>query len=92
VFVHQGFAYVPASEFVSILVGEFRARLSKGLINMTKILPRIQEDELVMPIVKNIGTQYLGPSYALRHSKDNQVTSDHVDEVRRKEILNSISS
>lgn len=90
VFVQKGFAYVPVTDLVSLLVGEFRARLSKSLVATAKILPRMEDDERLMPIITSIGKQYIGSDYTPRCQTDGQITADNVDEVNRKMMKEDI--
>jgi DNA primase large subunit len=81
VFLQDGFAYVPITDLVSLLVGEFRTRLSKSLIMTAKILPRLEDDERLMPIITSIGDQSVGTEYMPRGPTDDLVTADTLEEV-----------
>jgi DNA primase large subunit len=81
VFVRDGFAYVPVADVVSLLVGEFRMRLSRSLIVTAKILPRLEDDDRLTPILEAMERQNVGPDYMSHVRVDGQVTADNVHEV-----------
>ena len=81
VFVRDGFAYVPVVDVVSLLVGEFRMRLSRSLMATAKILPRLEDDDRLTPILEAMERQNVGPDYMSRVRVDGQVTADNVHEV-----------
>ncbi|OZJ06838.1 hypothetical protein BZG36_00186 [Bifiguratus adelaidae] len=80
VYIRNGKAYVPMSEQVSLVLDEFRNRLSKALEVTAKMLPRMDEDERLMPVLNNINKQYLGKDYgAQTKGTAGAVTADEVD-------------
>ncbi|EER29354.1 Eukaryotic-type DNA primase, large subunit family protein [Coccidioides posadasii C735 delta SOWgp] len=60
VFVKKGKAYVPLGEQQSMILAEFSARLEKALEFTSRALPRLDEDNRLIPILehlsKNFGT------------------------------------
>lgn len=81
VFIRDGFAYVPVADLVSLLVGEFRMRLSKSLIATAKMLPRLEDDDRLRPTLEILEKQYLGPDYMSNHQVDAQITAENIHEV-----------
>ncbi|RUP43267.1 DNA primase large subunit, partial [Jimgerdemannia flammicorona] len=63
VYLRRGKAYVPMSEQVSLVMEEFRNRLAKALEVTAKALPRMDEDQRLMPVLNNINKQYAGNEY-----------------------------
>ena len=63
VFLAGGYAFVPGSRVVSILVGRFRAYISRGLNEAKKALPDVEADERLAPMLRNISKSYVGPEY-----------------------------
>ena len=57
VFMKGGFAYVPRCELISILMGVFRMRLAKALMDTAKALPQMEEDERVLPMLNHMSKQ-----------------------------------
>lgn len=66
VFLRAGFAYVPQSELVSIVGGQFRARLSKSLVDASRAWPAVQEAEAdrLSAFLEHCSTQYMADDYA----------------------------
>lgn len=54
VFVLDGWAYVPRSESSSIILNRFRNNLENDLEILSRYLPKLQEDERLLPILMNI--------------------------------------
>lgn len=81
VFLCDGFAYVASADVVSLILGEFRTRLSKALVAAAKALPRMEEDERLLPVLQNMSRQYVGPEYGNRTSTNGQVTADNIEKL-----------
>ena len=54
VYLKQGWAYVPRSESLSILLTLFKQRLEKDLEETARALPRLNEEERLLPILLNL--------------------------------------
>jgi DNA primase large subunit len=63
VYIERGYAYVPKSDIISIIVGAFRAQLSAALTATSKALPSLEEDTRLLPMLTNLSKQYLGSDY-----------------------------
>ncbi|KAF9579754.1 hypothetical protein BGW38_003862, partial [Lunasporangiospora selenospora] len=63
VYVHQGKAYVPLADQVVLVLDEFKERLSHALEVTGRALPRMDEDDRLMPVLNNINKQYLGREF-----------------------------
>jgi len=65
VFIHDGFAYVPASDLVSIVTTRVRAHLSKQLSTHARAWPALQEEEAerLATFLETLATQYVGHDY-----------------------------
>eukprot|EP00249_Psilotum_nudum_P000915 c13103_g1_i2 orf=1-1095(+) len=67
VFLQKGQAYVPTSQLSSLVIGQFRTRLSKALVlTNRKWMATIAEREKdrLTPIVETLRMRYLGPDYS----------------------------
>lgn len=66
VYLRCGFAYVPQSELVSIVGGQFRARLSKALVDASRAWPAVQQAEAdrLSAFLEHCSTQYMADDYA----------------------------
>lgn len=84
VFLHQGVAYVPETDLVSILASRFRAAMSQKLAVAYKSLPYVCQEERIRPILKKLENAYLGPSYGVGSGSDTQgcsISVDNIDDV-----------
>ncbi len=63
VFLRQGWAYVPRTELVSIVVAQFRVHLSKELAITYRNLQSVRRDPRIQPIVTSLSKQYAAAQY-----------------------------
>eukprot|EP00250_Pteridium_aquilinum_P035747 c9887_g1_i1 orf=648-2051(-) len=67
VYIQKGLAYVPRTQLASIIVGQFRSKLSKALVltnrKWTAMIAEEETDRLT-PIVEALSSRYLGPDYS----------------------------
>ncbi|KAF0483922.1 DNA primase large subunit Spp2 [Gigaspora margarita] len=81
VYIKAGKAYVPISEQVTLVVVEFRKRLSAALDLASRAFPSI-DDERILPLLNNINQQYLGKAYVFNNDTIvDKVTADNVDQM-----------
>ena len=66
VYLEGGFAYVPASDLVSIVANQFRMHLSKQLSSMARAWPALREEESerLAGFLESLATQYVGDDYS----------------------------
>jgi len=79
VLLRRGKAYVPMTEQISLVMDEFKARLSKALEATAKALPRMDEDERLKPVLLNVEKQYTGKDYGDTASVAGRVKASDVD-------------
>ncbi|KAI9030926.1 eukaryotic and archaeal DNA primase, large subunit-domain-containing protein [Phycomyces nitens] len=79
VYIHKGKAYVPMTEQISLVMDEFKLRLSKALEVTSKILPRMEEDDRLRPILLNVEKQYTGKAYGTSDNADGTVKASDID-------------
>ncbi|KAI7893439.1 eukaryotic and archaeal DNA primase, large subunit-domain-containing protein [Mucor mucedo] len=79
VYIKKGKAYVPMSEQVNIVMLEYKSYLKRGLESISKILPRLEEDDRLRPILQNVEKQYVGLSYNDPSAAAGTVTASQVD-------------
>ncbi|KAK9477588.1 eukaryotic and archaeal DNA primase, large subunit-domain-containing protein [Lipomyces japonicus] len=63
VFLKHGDAYVPVSQQISLVLAEFSSRLSKALELTARALPRLDEDDRLVPILNHISRGFVAPEY-----------------------------
>lgn len=54
VLIRGGKAYVPSSSELSLVMAEFSSRLSKSLEMTAKALPRLDEDDRLLPVLEHL--------------------------------------
>ncbi|KIJ44004.1 hypothetical protein M422DRAFT_75395 [Sphaerobolus stellatus SS14] len=87
VFLHNGMAYVHSSDQSSMVFQAFQANLEKQLEQTAKALPRLDEDNRILPILENLSQGFIAgvPSeYASADETGDGVTADMIDEMARK--------
>ncbi|CAO3660118.1 unnamed protein product [Umbelopsis vinacea] len=79
VVLRRGKAYVPMTEQISLVMDEFKARLSKALEATAKALPRMDEDERLKPVLLNVEKQYTGKDYGDTTNVTGKVKASELD-------------
>ncbi|PWW80249.1 DNA primase, large subunit [Tuber magnatum] len=63
VLLRGGKAYVPESQQSSLVIAEFTARLEKALELTARALPRLDEDDRLIPILDHLSRGFTAPEY-----------------------------
>ncbi|KAI7868588.1 eukaryotic and archaeal DNA primase, large subunit-domain-containing protein [Spinellus fusiger] len=63
VYVKGGKVYVPMGDQISLLMDEYKVYLLKAMEATAKLLPRMEEDNRLRPILLNVEKQYIGKEY-----------------------------
>ncbi|KAF3902266.1 hypothetical protein AA313_de0209730 [Arthrobotrys entomopaga] len=63
VFLRAGKAYVPNSMLLSLVMAEFTKRLDEALIKTARVLPRLDEDDRLIPILNHLSKGFTAPEY-----------------------------
>lgn len=79
VYVRKGKAYVPMADQVNIVMLEYKRHLEKSLEAISKLLPRLEEDERIKPILMNVEKQYMGKTYNQVDSVTGTIEAKDVD-------------
>lgn len=79
VLVINGFAFVPENERSVLVVTAFKDKLMESLIATSKALPRLDEDERILPVLNSLARQYLSKEYNSATLLNGQVRHDDVD-------------
>eukprot|EP00055_Hartaetosiga_balthica_P003825 m.9104 g.9104 ORF g.9104 m.9104 type:complete len:511 (+) comp3364_c0_seq1:14-1546(+) len=67
-FVRSGVVYVAQDQLSTIVVGSFRMRLSKSLMRTSKALPTLEEDDRLLPMLKQLSEQNIGNDFKSKSS------------------------
>lgn len=65
VLVKSGFAYVSVSEQISLISAEYAERLSNALQATARALPRLDEDDRLIPVLEHLSKGFIAPEYTL---------------------------
>ncbi|KAK3590768.1 hypothetical protein CHS0354_017284 [Potamilus streckersoni] len=84
VYLHQGSAYVPYEEMVSILLSVYRTKLSQALAVTSRALPHLEEDDRLLPMLCGLSKRYLGQDYSNRKINVGQITADMIEMLSKK--------
>ncbi|XP_077093246.1 DNA primase large subunit isoform X2 [Siphateles boraxobius] len=66
VYLLAGNAYIPHNEIVTIVLNDFRTRLSKALAMTARSLPAVQSDERLQPLLSHLSHAYVGHDYSIQ--------------------------
>ncbi|KAL9604868.1 MAG: hypothetical protein Q9219_000316 [cf. Caloplaca sp. 3 TL-2023] len=78
VFVKGGKAYVPSIEQTSIVLASFQERLEKELELTARVLPRLDEDDRLSPILDHLSKNFATPDSMLADS-ETAVAGGHIN-------------
>nr|ASF90196.1 hypothetical protein SPAR05346 [Bartheletia paradoxa] len=88
VFIKAGQAYVPTREQSSMVLAEFSTRLQKALEMTAKALPRLDEDDRLLPILSHLSLGFLaggsGEYSGMQLENGEVITAEMIDELVRK--------
>jgi len=80
VIVKDGFAYVPSSFQTELIANEFKDRLRTSLETTARALPRMDEDDRLMPVLHSISKQYLSAAqYTNTYTDGKTLTADEAE-------------
>lgn len=81
-FVKNGFAYVSTNDFTSVVANRHEQCIRAGLEAANRILPEIETDERIFPLVKQLHTSYTGKDFAV--SSADHVPIESLDQLSKK--------
>ncbi|XP_029926794.1 DNA primase large subunit [Myripristis murdjan] len=68
VYLKAGYVYIPHQDIVTIVLNDFRTRLSKALALTARSLPAVQSDERLQPLLNHLSHAYVGQDYSIQKS------------------------
>ncbi|KAJ8876242.1 hypothetical protein PR048_024152 [Dryococelus australis] len=77
IYLSQGYAFIPNTEFISVLSSIFRENLSHALSLTARRLPDLEDDERLFRILKGLHHTYTGEDYIVSKNK----AGVHVEEI-----------
>uniref|UniRef100_A0A8C7WMW1 DNA primase large subunit n=1 Tax=Oryzias sinensis TaxID=183150 RepID=A0A8C7WMW1_9TELE len=82
VYLKAGFAFVPQQDIVTIVLNDFRTRLSKALALTARSLPAVHSDERLHPLLNHLSHAYLGQDYSIQKNVG-KISLEQIDSVRK---------
>ncbi|KAI8817371.1 eukaryotic and archaeal DNA primase, large subunit-domain-containing protein [Fimicolochytrium jonesii] len=80
VFIKAGWAYVPERDQAILVANAFKSHLNDALEATAKALPRMDEDDRLVPVLTSISKQYLSKAYTADGANaSNRVNASDVD-------------
>ncbi|KAM6916089.1 DNA primase large subunit [Xenentodon cancila] len=83
VYLKAGFAYIPHQDVVTIVLNDFRTRISKALALTARSLPAVQSDERLQPLLNHLSHAYVGQDYS-NQKNVGKISLDQIDSLSGK--------
>ncbi|XP_070697326.1 DNA primase large subunit [Pempheris klunzingeri] len=83
VYLKAGYAYIPHQDIVTIVLNDFRTRLSKALALTARSLPAVQSDERLQPLLNHLSHAYVGQDYSIQKNVG-KISLDQIDSLSGK--------
>uniref|UniRef100_A0A3Q0SSQ6 DNA primase large subunit n=1 Tax=Amphilophus citrinellus TaxID=61819 RepID=A0A3Q0SSQ6_AMPCI len=83
VYLKQGYAYIPHQDIVTIVLNDFRTRLSKALALTARSLPAVHSDERLQPLLNHLSHAYVGQDYSIQKNVG-KISLDQIDSLSGK--------
>ncbi|KAJ2936721.1 hypothetical protein H1R20_g374, partial [Candolleomyces eurysporus] len=87
VFLKRGWAYVPSQEQSSIIFQEFETQLDKVLEMTARLLPRLDEDARLVPILTNLSQGFIAGSSSDWMNENGEANGDEL----KAEMIDDLS-
>ncbi|KAM4729447.1 DNA primase large subunit isoform 1-T2 [Anableps anableps] len=83
VYLKEGYAYIPPNDIVTIVLNDFRTRLSKALALTARSLPAVHSDERLQPLLNHLSHSYLGQDYSVQKNVG-KISLEQIDSLAGK--------
>lgn len=83
-FVKDGYAYLPQFQQLNLLSNEFASKLNQELIKTYQYLPRLNEDDRLLPILNHLSSGYTIADF--NQQKANQFSENVDDEINAQSV------
>uniref|UniRef100_A0A1A8EHR1 DNA primase large subunit n=1 Tax=Nothobranchius kadleci TaxID=1051664 RepID=A0A1A8EHR1_NOTKA len=83
VYLKEGYAYIPHQDIVTIVLNDFRTRLSKALALTARSLPAVHSDERLQPLLNHLSHAYLGQDYSIQKNVG-KISLEQIDSLSGK--------
>uniref|UniRef100_A0A8C5HEJ7 DNA primase large subunit n=1 Tax=Gouania willdenowi TaxID=441366 RepID=A0A8C5HEJ7_GOUWI len=83
VYLKAGYVYIPHQEIVTIVLNDFRTRLSKALALTARSLPAVHSDERLQPLLNHLSHAYVGQDYSIQKNVG-KISLEQIDSLSGK--------
>ncbi|XP_072246490.1 DNA primase large subunit [Leuresthes tenuis] len=83
VYLKAGYAYIPQQDIVTIVLNDFRTRLSKALALTARSLPAVHSDERLQPLLNHLSHAYVGQDYSTQKNVG-KISLEQIDSLSGK--------
>ncbi|XP_057703489.1 DNA primase large subunit [Corythoichthys intestinalis] len=83
VYLKAGYVYIPHQDIVTIVLNDFRTRLSKALALTARSLPAVHSDERLQPLLNHLSHSYLGQDYSIQKNVG-KISLEQIDSLSGK--------
>lgn len=83
VYLKAGYVYIPHQDIVTIVLNDFRTRLSKALALTARSLPAVHSDERLQPLLNHLSHAYVGQDYSIQKNVG-KISLDQIDSLSTK--------
>ncbi|XP_038152150.1 DNA primase large subunit [Cyprinodon tularosa] len=83
VYLKDGYAFIPHNDIVTIVLNDFRTRLSKALALTARSLPAVHSDERLQPLLNHLSHSYLGQDYSIQKNVG-KISLEQIDSLAGK--------
>ncbi|KAM8953430.1 DNA primase large subunit [Pelodytes ibericus] len=83
VFLSQGFAYIPHKDIITIILNDFRTKMSKALALSARSLPVVQSDERLQPLLNHLSHSYIGQDFSSQRNTG-KISLEQIDALATK--------
>ncbi|XP_040033779.1 DNA primase large subunit [Gasterosteus aculeatus] len=83
VYLKAGYVYIPQKDIVTIVLNDFRTRLSKSLALTARSLPAVHSDERLQPLLNHLSHAYVGQDYSIQKNVG-KISLDQIDSLSGK--------
>ncbi|XP_034041058.1 DNA primase large subunit [Thalassophryne amazonica] len=83
VYLKAGYVYIPHQDIVTIVLNDFRTRLSKALAMTARSLPAVHSDERLQPLLTHLSHAYVGQDYSIQKNVG-KISLEQIDSLSGK--------
>ncbi|XP_054874784.1 DNA primase large subunit [Amphiprion ocellaris] len=83
VYLKAGYVYIPHQDIVTIILNDFRTRLSKALALTARSLPAVHSDERLQPLLNHLSHAYVGQDYSIQKNVG-KISLEQIDSLSGK--------